>query len=254
MTARQTVVGSEGRQPSHLAVGCSGVTKSYGEVVALRAMNLSIENGARVVIFGRNGAGKTTLIKLLAGLLRPTAGSVRVSGRPPWGSAGTVRGRIGLVTHQSYLYDELSARGNLRFYAHLYGVSDSENRIDQSLTRFLLENRSREPVRNLSRGLQQRVSLARAMLHDPQLLLLDEPDTGLDLSARQSLQDVLHSSGSGLTAVIATHDIDFGLTLGNRTIVLESGRVVRDTLIDGSTDPTTERAGVLETLLNGNSR
>ena len=254
MTTRQTVVASEGRQPPVLAVGCRGLTKSYGEVVALRAMNLSIEAGARVVIFGRNGAGKTTLIKLLAGLLRPTAGSVRVSGRLPWGSAGTVRGRIGLVTHQSYLYEELSARENLRFYARLYGVSDSENKIDQSLTRFSLENRSREPVRNLSRGLQQRVSLARAMLHDPQLLLLDEPDTGLDPSARRSLQDVLHNSGSGLTAVIATHDIDLGLTLGNRTIVLESGRIARDSLIDGSTGATTERAGILATLLSGNAR
>jgi heme exporter protein A len=217
-------------------------------------MNLSIEIGERVVIFGRNGAGKTTFIKLLAGLMRPTAGSVHVSGRQPWGSPGTVRARIGLVSHQSYLYGELSARENLRFYARLYGLSDLENKTDDTLARFALENRSREPVRNLSRGLQQRVSLARAMLHDPQLLLLDEPDTGLDPSARQSLQDVLHSSGSGLTAVIATHDIDLGMTLGDRTIVLDSGRIVRDSVVDDSPNATAERDGILETLLHGSQQ
>ena len=254
MTAQHTAVTSEDRQPPVPAIRCRGLTKSYGEVVALRATNLSIEDGERVVIFGRNGAGKTTLIKLLAGLLRPTAGSVRVSGRRPWGSPGTVRASLGLVSHQSYLYEELSARENLRFYARLYGLVDQEKKIDQTLARFALENRSREPVRNLSRGLQQRVSLARAMLHDPQLLLLDEPDTGLDPSARQSLQDVLHGSGSGLTAVIATHDIDLGMTLGDRTIVLESGRIVRDSLVDGTANATTERAGILETLLNGRRR
>ena len=233
------------------AIFCRGLRKTYGDAIGLHATSLSIEGGERVSVFGSNGAGKTTLIKILAGLLRPSAGSVRVLGRRPWGLPGSVRGSIGLVTHQSFLYEELNARENLRFYAQLYGVPDARNRIEEILATFELANRAREPVRSLSRGLQQRVALARAMVHEPEVLLLDEPDTGLDPSARQSLERVLSAAGKGLTAIIATHDVDLGLKLSDRSIILESGTVVHDSAGTDSHDSGAEREAIMRVLLKG---
>jgi heme exporter protein A len=184
-----------------------------------------------VAVFGPNGAGKTTLIKLAAGLLSPSAGSVRLWGQRPLGVNGAVRAHVGLVSHQSYLYDELSARENLLFYAKLYGVQSPADRVDEALAAFGLAHRARDPVRTYSRGMQQRVALARALLHDPTLLLLDEPDTGLDPSTRESLQDLLTRQRPDLTVLMATHNLEMGLGLCERAIVLVNGRLVYDSSV-----------------------
>ena len=231
------------------AIACRGLTKTYGDTVALRSTDLAIGPGRRVAVFGRNGAGKTTLIKVLAGLLRPSAGVVQLLGRRPWGPSGSARAHVGLITHQSFLYEELSVRENLRLYARLYGVPDASARIEAVLSAFGLEQRARQPVRALSRGLQQRAALARAMVHEPAVLLLDEPDTGLDPSARRSLEEVIAAAGRSLTVVIATHDVDLGLGLTDRSIVLDAGRVVYD-----SGDRAPEREEVMDVLLGGKVR
>ncbi len=231
------------------AIACQGLAKDYGETVALRSTNLVIDRGQRVAVFGRNGAGKTTLIKAFAGLLRPSAGTVRVFGAQPWSSSGAARAHVGLITHQSFLYEELNARENLRFYAALYGVQDAPARIETVLSTFGLSHRARQPVRTLSRGLQQRVALARAMVHNPPVLLLDEPDTGLDPLARQSLEDVIEDAGSRLTVITATHDVDWGLRLADRSIVLEAGGIAHD-----SGDRPPDHEAVMRVLLNGGTR
>ena len=236
---------SQMAQPAGPTIACRGLTKTYGDAVALRSMDLAIGPGQRVAVFGRNGAGKTTLIKVFAGLLRPSTGAVQLLGRRPWGPSGSARAQVGLITHQSFLYEEFSARENLRFYARLYGVPDVSARIEAVLSTFGLEHRARQPVRALSRGLQQRVALARAMVHDPAVLLLDEPDTGLDPSARQSLEGVIAAAGRRLTVVIATHDVDLGLGLTDRSIVLDAGRIVYD-----SGDHAPARGEVMNVLLS----
>ena len=250
MAANLRSVSDAGAEIASPVITCRALHKDYGNTIALHPTKLSIGRGERVVIFGPNGAGKTTLIKMLAGLLRPSGGSVRVLGRRPWGSPGSVRARIGLVTHQSFLYEELTTRENLQFYARLYGVPEAPQRIEEILVMFALENRARDPVRSLSRGLQQRVALARAILHDPEVLLLDEPDTGLDPAARQSLERVLRASGNDMTSVIATHDIELGLKLSDRSIVLASGRIARDSGTGSSQDLESERSAIMDVLLN----
>lgn len=225
------------------AVECRGLEKAYDRSPVLHSLTLSVQTGEKVAVFGPNGAGKTTLIKLLAGLLRPTDGSVRLWGRQPWGNGGgAVRARVGLVGHQSYLYEELSARENLSFYARLYGVADGAVRIEQALATFDLEHRAHQAVRTLSRGLQQRVALARATLHEPQVLLLDEPDTGLDPSAQESLHSFVAQGGPDLTVLMATHNVDMGLALCERSVVLTEGHLAYD---------STEEAGIRRSKVLG---
>ncbi|MDA1096163.1 MAG: ABC transporter ATP-binding protein [Chloroflexi bacterium] len=238
-------VGDEPR-PQH-AVECRGLRKAYDPVVALERIDLVVSPGERIAVFGANGAGKTTLIKLVAGLVRPSGGVVRVFGRRPYGSPGTIRSRIGLVSHQSYLYEDRTANENLRFFSRLYGVPDAARRTQEMLAIFGLEHRSRDPVRILSRGLQQRVALARAMVHAPELLLLDEPDTGLDPSAREALSTMMRNVKT-LTALVATHNVDMGLSLCGRAIVLEAGAIVYDS------GPSTQgdRGEILDLLLSRN--
>ena len=168
-----------------------GLVKSFGSKVALEGVDLDVAEGEFLTLVGPNGAGKTTLIRILATLTRPTEGSVRVAGYDLAGQGTGIRRRIGLASHQTLLYGDLSAEENLRFYGRMYEVPDLEERITALLQRVGLEHRRHDLVRTFSRGMQQRLSIARALLHDPAILLLDEPYTGLDQQAAEVLREIV---------------------------------------------------------------
>lgn len=210
------------------------LSKRYGHVRALRDLSLRVEGGCLLAAFGPNGAGKTTLLRILAGLVRPTGGDVLVDGRPLQHDAGAVRRRIGYVSHKSMLYDSLSARENLQFVGRLHAVEDRLVRVDQLLRTLDLHDRADEPVGILSRGLRQRVSIARALLADPDLILLDEPFSGLDQHAAVVLRTLLQAvRRRGRTVVLVTHDLERGLELADRVVILEGGRLVHDAPREG---------------------
>jgi len=202
-----------------------GLGRRFASVSALADLDLEVRAGESLTIFGPNGAGKTTLVKLLAMVLRPTAGRLRLFGeeRP----RAVLRRRIGVVSHGSFLYDDLTARENLDFYAGLYGVTNSRERVREMLAEVGLEPWSERPVKTFSRGMEQRLALARAFLHDPELLLLDEPYSGLDPAAVAHLQEILmrfHRRGKAL--LLTTHDIGRGLEVCDRAVILRGGRLV----------------------------
>jgi heme exporter protein A len=199
-----------------------GLARHYGELEALADVSLSLNTGETLVVFGPNGAGKSTLLRVLATLLRPHAGSVRVLGSNLPEDAWSVRGRIGLLAHEPLLYRELTARENLRFHARLHGVS--AERVELLLGAVAMTHRADEPLRTLSRGMVQRVAVARAVLHEPELLLLDEPHANLDPAAIE-LTEPLIGAGSGRTRVICSHDPSGGLAEADVVLGLRAGRV-----------------------------
>jgi heme exporter protein A len=200
-----------------------GLARHYGERAALSDVSLTLQAGQTLVVFGPNGAGKTTLLRVLATLLRPHAGRVRVLNRMLPDEAWAVRGRIGLLGHEPLLYRELTARENLRFHASLHGVA--ADRIEQLLEHVGMLGRAEEPLRTLSRGMVQRVAVARAVLHSPELLLLDEPRANLDPAA-SALVDALIGPSSGCTRVICSHDPGTGLTEADLVLGLRAGHPV----------------------------
>lgn len=210
------------------------VSRRYDSGPVLRPLTLHIAREERVALLGPNGAGKTTLLRIIATLLRPTSGALRLFGHDPQRDAALVRARLGMVAHQSMLHPELTAAENLRYYAGLYGVGDAEARIPAVLTAVGLAGRADGRIRAFSRGMQQRLALARALLHRPELLLLDEPDAGLDVRALDLLPRVLSRAGSlgeggrPATVVFTTHQIDRALTLAQRALVMVAGRLVYD--------------------------
>ncbi len=202
------------------------VFKSFGPLPVLRGVTLQVRPGERLLLVGANGSGKTTLIKVMATLSRPTAGRVLMHGFDTQEESGKVRACIGVLSHQTYLYGELTVLENLRFYAKMYGVADAEARIAELLRLVALENWGDAYVRTLSRGMQQRVALARAVLHHPPILLLDEPDTGLDQRAADVLGDLLSTvAAEGRTVVLTSHNLERGLALADRVAVLAGGRI-----------------------------
>ena len=208
-------------------VAVQRLTKRYGAQTALDSVNLSLDRNERLAVLGPNGAGKTTLIAVLATLVRPSAGTLRVMGYDSAEAPNEVRRRIGVVAHQAYLYEELSARENLLFYGRLYGVRDLEARVDSLLELVDIYPRRHEPIANLSRGMQQRVALARALVHDPDMLLLDEPDTGLDQAHLALLASLVQGSTiPARTVILTTHNLDRALELCGRIAVLAQGRLV----------------------------
>jgi len=203
------------------------LVKSFGATTALRGVSLSVPDGQFVTLVGPNGAGKTTLLRILATLSRPTSGAVKIGGHELPKGAEKARRSIGLVSHQTLLYGDLSAEENLRFYGRMYDVADLDARITQVLEMVGLAHRRRDPVRTFSRGMQQRLAIARAVLHRPSLMLLDEPYTGLDQDAAARLEAVMSSVGTeGRTVVMTTHDLERGLAVADRVVILAKGRVV----------------------------
>jgi heme exporter protein A len=203
------------------AIELRGVTRRFGEREALLDVTVSVPAGCTLVVFGPNGAGKTTLLRVLATLLRPHDGSVRVLDRAVPGEAWAVRGRIGLLTHEPLLYRELTGYENLRFHARLHGVG--EHRVQEVLEAVGMSERSSEPLRTLSRGMVQRLAVARAVLHDPELLLLDEPRANLDPAAI-ALVEPLIGPGTGRTRILCSHDPTGGLQEADLVLGLRGGR------------------------------
>jgi len=203
------------------ALEVEGLARRYGEREALSDVSLTLQEGQTLVVFGPNGAGKTTLLRVLATLLHPHAGRVSVLGRSLPGDAWAVRGRVGLLAHEPLLYRELTAQENLRFHARLHGVDDE--RVGELLESVAMSTRSREPLRTLSRGMIQRVAVARAVLHSPELLLLDEPHSNLDPAAVELVAPLI-GAASGRTRVICSHDPGGGLAEADIVLGLRDGR------------------------------
>lgn len=200
------------------------LTRRFGTRTAVAGVSLDVRAGESVAIFGGNGAGKSTLLRLLSGTIRATSGTIAIAGEPPRSAAA--RSRIGVVAHQTLLYDDLTALENLVFFGRLHGVADPEARADALLDRLGLASRARDPLRSFSRGMQQRVSLARALVHAPTLLLLDEPGTGLDAASRVRFHEALaQAHADGTTWVIVTHTAEEGLSLCPRWIFLRNGGI-----------------------------
>jgi heme exporter protein A len=215
-----------------------GLRARFGRVLALRDLSFEVQAGQRLAIFGPNGAGKTTLLRLLAGLLRPTAGEIRLFGHDALRESAALRARLGVLGHTTYLYPELTARENLRLFGQLYDVPDLEQRVDQRLALVGLAARRDDRIETLSRGLQQRLAIARAMLHDPDLLLLDEPDTGLDLPAFDLLAELLVGGAARPTILMATHNLVQARRICQQALVLVGGRLVQQRVL---TDLTANR-------------
>jgi heme exporter protein A len=204
------------------------LVKTFGLKPVLRGLNLHLEQGEFVALLGPNGAGKTTLLRILASLARPSLGDVRVAGHRLPGEAAAVRRILGVVSHQPLLYGDLTAEENLRFYARLYGLTDSRRRIDEILEMVGLDRRRRDRVREYSRGMQQRLAIGRAVLHDPQVLLFDEPHTGLDQEASAMLDGVLRQvAGRGRTVLMTSHDLLRSADLASRIDILSGGVIAR---------------------------
>jgi heme exporter protein A len=197
--------------------------RRYGERAALSDVSFSLAEGQTLGLFGPNGAGKTTLLRVLATLLRPHGGSVRVLDADLPGEAWRVRGRVGYIGHDPLLYRELSGRENLLFHARLHRVDEA--RVAELLGAVGMQRRADDPVRELSRGMVQRLSAARALLHDPPLLLLDEPYSGLDPSARELLEPLI-GRASGRTRVLVSHDVSGGAAESDVALGLRAGRQV----------------------------
>jgi heme exporter protein A len=203
------------------------LAREFGPTKAVTGVSFSLAPGECLALFGPNGAGKTTLLRVLAGLLRPTSGSARISGIALPGGP-LARSRVGLISHHTMLYEALSARENVTFSAKLYGIRDARARVDDALRRMSMLERADASVRSLSRGMQQRVSIARAMVHSPQLVLADEPYSGLDESGARALTALLQELRSAGTAIIVvTHNLVEGLSLATHAAVMQRGKFVR---------------------------
>jgi heme exporter protein A len=231
-----------------LLVAARGLTRRFGATTALDGIDFEVRRGEPVALFGVNGAGKTTLLRILSGGLKPTSGKLAIEGVDPRHAAADARGRIGLLSHHTLLYDDLTARENLQFFAALHGLADPAGRASAMLAEVGLEDRADEPVRGFSRGMQQRVALARSLLHEPSLLLLDEPSSGLDVRSSTRLRAALRDAAArGATWVLATHDVEEGLDLCPRWVALRRGRTIDGGVSSG------EDADRLRALVRGPS-
>jgi heme exporter protein A len=216
----------ESAEPTE-AIRIEHLVRRFGEREALADLSVKLAYGETLGVLGRNGAGKTTLLRVLATLLLPHGGTVRVLGIDLPRDAHALRSRIGLLGHETLLYRDLTARENLAFYARLYDVPDPSARIDELLEATGMARRASEPVSHLSRGMAQRIAVCRAVLHRPQLLLLDEPSAHLDPEAA-ALVEQLIGRGSGCTRVLVSHDVETALRESDRVLGLRDGRVVLD--------------------------
>jgi heme exporter protein A len=207
------------------ALAVADLARAFGHVRALRGVSFALEAGSVLAVFGPNGAGKTTLLRILAGLLRPDRGSVHIHGQPLVRGDAVQRRRLGLISHASLCYDGLTAAENLEFYARLYGLPDPRGAARAALAGVGLEARADALAWTMSRGMLQRLAIARALLHDPEIVLLDEPFTGLDQRAAGALRDQLVRLREGRrTVVLVTHNLDEGLDLATHVAIQVAGR------------------------------
>ncbi|HUK78009.1 MAG TPA: heme ABC exporter ATP-binding protein CcmA [Thermoleophilia bacterium] len=207
------------------AISAHGLGKAFGRREVLHDVSFAVPPGGFLALFGPNGAGKTTLLRLVATLLRPSSGNVTVAGHDPRDDPAAVRRAIGFLSHDALLYRDLTAQENLRFYADMYGVAEPARRVDELLARVELGHRRHDVVATLSKGMVQRLAIARALLHRPAVLLLDEPHAGLDAHAVGLLDALLAEIRAEHTFVMATHDVGRGLELADQVLVLDGGRV-----------------------------
>jgi heme ABC exporter ATP-binding subunit CcmA len=225
-------------------ISAQKISKSFGPMRALTDVSFTLGAGEFVALMGANGAGKTTLIRILSALARPSRGKAIVAGYSTDGQAHQLRSQIGVVSHHTFLYNDLSAEENLRFYGKMYGVPGLEGRIEELLSQMELSRRRFDPVRTYSRGMQQRLALARALLHRPPVLLLDEPFTGLDIYATHLLTrfiaQLIHDQ---VTVLLTTHDVDYALQQAQRLLFLQKGNLIID-----ATAAQVRRAQLIELL------
>ncbi|MBM3131462.1 MAG: heme ABC exporter ATP-binding protein CcmA [Chloroflexi bacterium] len=210
-------------------IEAEGLVKSFGGRKVLRGIDLRVKEGECVAVIGPNGAGKTTLIKVLTTLSRPLAGNVRLVGMDIRKEAVAIRRKSGIVSHHTFLYDHLTAHENLKFYGKMYDVPDLDKRITEVIDAVGLRARLHDRVGTFSRGMQQRLSIARAILHDPPIMFLDEPETGLDQEALAMLSGLLKTLIAGKrTVLMTTHRFEWGSELADRIVILHSGKIVFD--------------------------
>ena len=236
--------------PTSPTVEIAALARLFGRRRAVDGVDLTLDAGDCLALFGPNGAGKTTLLRLVSGLLKPTSGSVTVGGRLLRSDA-SARAQVGLISHQSMLYGALTARENVEFAAKLYGVNDARGAAMRALERIRIADRASTPVRSLSRGLQQRVSIARAIVHEPAVVLLDEPYTGLDAAGAAALTDMLQLLRvAGATLLVVTHNVDEGLAIATRVAVMVAGKIARSDAA-ASLDPRTYAAEYRALVVGG---
>ena len=218
--------GTAGWDAAPLAVEARGLVKQFGSRRGLDGADLSVPAGAFLSIFGPNGAGKTTLLRMLALLSRPTRGELRILGVDALEEPDALRARIGLISHKSMLYGDLTARENLEFFSSLYGGSPDRARIDELLRLVELDHRRTDCVRTFSRGMQQRLSIAHALVNDPELVLLDEPYSGLDPHAAELFDELIGRVRAGRTFIMVSHDLAKGYEMCTHALILARGQVV----------------------------
>lgn len=209
-----------------VAIQTRNLTKQFGARKALDNATFSLPEGSFLSVFGPNGAGKTTLLRLLSTLSRPTGGNATVLGFDLKEDADEIRGHLGLIGHNSMLYPDLTAEENLRFYADLYGVPQPEKRVAELLEAVELKSRRFDVVRTFSRGMTQRLAIARALINDPQLVLLDEPYSGLDPHAMEVFDQLIEAQRAGRTFVMVSHDLTKGYDMCSHALVLCRGKAV----------------------------
>lgn len=217
------------QKQTEFEVETEGLTKVFAHKYALNEVSLKLAKGDFLTIVGPNGAGKTTLIRCLAGLARPSSGRVLIGGQDARKVGGELRRRLGLVSHHTFLYDDLTAEENLRFYGRMYDVGRLEQRMREVIEYVGLEHRLHDPVRTFSRGMGQRLAIARVLMHEPAVVLLDEPYTGLDEQATSMLRQLLRDMAEGQqTVILTTHNLGRALDVGDRLAILVRGRIANE--------------------------
>ena len=215
-------------------VEVTGIEKSFGNMRVLEGIDLKVKRGEFLTIIGPNGAGKTTLLKILSTLMKPSSGEGKIVGFDLKQEEENLRREIGMLSHYTFLYENLTAYENLKFYGRLYQVKNIEKEIERVIEEVGLENRLHDTVRTFSRGMKQRLSIARSIIHNPSLLLLDEPYTGLDRWSGKKFKDMLKRfHGRGKTIIMTTHNLSFSLELGDRVIILSLGKIVHEQPVGG---------------------
>ena len=210
------------------------LVKRFGLKTVLRGLDFEVQPGEFVALLGPNGAGKTTFLRILASLSRPSMGNVNIAGYNLPKQAAAVRARLGVVSHMPLLYEDLTAEENLRFYSRMYGIENASERITEVLEMVGLEPRRHDLVRTFSRGMQQRLAIGRAVLHDPDVMLFDEPYTGLDQDASSMLDGVLQTvAGQGRTVVMTSHDLARAEDLATRFDILSRGAIAASSTREG---------------------